>query len=125
MRRRFPTIAHELDARGLDLANGLIPVAPAAHYFMGGVVADEFGVTSLRGLLAVGEAACTGVHGANRLASNSLLEGLVFGRKSAQALHLTPGGDSEPIAQPESGEPVEHVPPPLAEIRVRSKSQVR
>ena len=83
MRRRFPTIARELDARGLDLATDLIPVAPAAHYFMGGVVADSQGVTSLPGLMAIGEAACTGVHGANRLASNSLLEGLVFGRKAA------------------------------------------
>jgi aspartate oxidase len=94
MRRRFPTIARELDERGLDLATDLIPVAPAAHYFMGGVVADEFGVTSLPGLLAVGEAACTGVHGANRLASNSLLEGLVFGRKAAAALHISPIGDA-------------------------------
>ncbi len=97
MRRRFPTIAHELDARGIDLASDLIPVAPAAHYFMGGVVADESGVTSLPGLLAIGEAACTGVHGANRLASNSLLEGLVFGRKSAERLNqLTPKqGDAQ------------------------------
>jgi L-aspartate oxidase len=93
MRRRFPTIASELDARGFDLACDLIPVAPAAHYFMGGVVADEFGVTSLPGLLAVGEAACTGVHGANRLASNSLLEGLVFGRKAATALRISPIGN--------------------------------
>ena len=87
MRRRFPTIAHELDARGIDMSTDLIPVAPAAHYFMGGVVADESGVTSLPGLLAIGEAACTGVHGANRLASNSLLEGLVFGRTSAERLN--------------------------------------
>jgi L-aspartate oxidase len=93
MRRRFPTIARELDERGLDLATDLIPVAPAAHYFMGGVVADEFGLTSLPGLLAVGEAACTGVHGANRLASNSLLEGLVFGRKAATALRISPIGE--------------------------------
>ena len=82
MRRRFPTIARELAARGLDLATDLIPVAPAAHYFMGGVVAGDSGRTSMPGLLAIGEAACTGVHGANRLASNSLLEGLVFGRRA-------------------------------------------
>jgi L-aspartate oxidase len=83
MRKRFPTIARELDARGIDLTSDLIPVAPAAHYFMGGIVADEAGRTTLPGLLAIGEAACTGVHGANRLASNSLLEGLVFGRRAA------------------------------------------
>ncbi|MEZ4504906.1 MAG: L-aspartate oxidase [Thermomicrobiales bacterium] len=80
---RFPTIAAELKARGLDLANDLIPVAPAAHYFIGGLAASTDGRTSLPGLLALGEAACTGVHGANRLASNSLLEGLVFGTEAA------------------------------------------
>ncbi len=85
-RARFPTIARELAARGLDIARDLIPVAPAAHYFMGGIVAGPEGETSLPGLLALGEAACTGVHGANRLASNSLLEGLVFGLAAADAL---------------------------------------
>lgn len=79
MRARFPTITHELAARGLDLAADLIPVAPAAHYVIGGVAATPDGVTSLPGLLAFGEASTTGIHGANRLASNSLLEGLVFG----------------------------------------------
>jgi L-aspartate oxidase len=117
MRRRFPTIARELDRRGLDLAKDLIPVAPAAHYFMGGVVADEYGATSLPGLLAIGEAACTGVHGANRLASNSLLEGLVFGRKAARALNLTPAGHDDAIESTESGEPHEQPSPTLADIR--------
>jgi len=84
IRSRFPTIARQLAARGLDLASDLIPVAPAAHYFMGGIVADVDGTTSLPGLLALGEASCTGIHGANRLASNSLLEGLVFGRLAAE-----------------------------------------
>ena len=83
MRLRFPTIASQLRELGLDLTSDLIPVAPAAHYFMGGVIASTAGETTLPGLLAIGEAACTGVHGANRLASNSLLEGLVFGRKAA------------------------------------------
>lgn len=83
---RFPTIANELKGRGLDLANDLIPVAPAAHYFIGGVAAATDGRTSMPGLLALGEAACTGVHGANRLASNSLLEGLVFGTDAAAML---------------------------------------
>jgi L-aspartate oxidase len=86
MRARFPTITKELAARGLDLATDLIPIAPAAHYFIGGVAASPEGVTSLPGLLAFGEAAATGIHGANRLASNSLLEGLVFGMAGADRL---------------------------------------
>lgn len=83
---RFPTIEQMLAEAGISMATELIPVAPAAHYFMGGVIADEKGRTSKEGLLAIGEVACTGVHGANRLASNSLLEGLVFGINAADAL---------------------------------------
>jgi L-aspartate oxidase len=86
VRRRFPSIGAELQQRGIDLATDLIPVAPAAHYAMGGVAATPTGETSMPGLLALGEAACTGVHGANRLASNSLLEGLVFGLAAADRL---------------------------------------
>lgn len=83
---RFPTIATACRRNGLDLAHDLIPVAPAAHYFMGGVTVDTWGRTTVPGLFAVGEVSCTGVHGANRLASNSLLEGLVFGRRVASLL---------------------------------------
>jgi L-aspartate oxidase len=83
---RFPTISARLAEVGLDLARDLIPVAPAAHYFMGGVAANTLGETSLPGFLAIGEVSCTGVHGANRLASNSLLEGLVFGINAADRL---------------------------------------
>lgn len=83
MRARFPTIAKALAERGVDLTTDLIPIAPAAHYFMGGIVAGSDGVTSMPGLFALGEASCTGIHGANRLASNSLLEGLVFGANTA------------------------------------------
>ncbi|MDQ4099228.1 MAG: L-aspartate oxidase, partial [Chloroflexota bacterium] len=86
MAERFPTIAAYLLRHGLDLTRDLVPVAPAAHYFMGGIVAGTAGETSLPGLLALGEVACTGVHGANRLASNSLLEGLVFGLDAADRL---------------------------------------
>ncbi|MGQ9927793.1 MAG: L-aspartate oxidase [Chloroflexaceae bacterium] len=81
----FPTICARLRADGLDPAVVPIPVAPAAHYLMGGVRTDLDGATSLPGLYAAGEVACTGVHGANRLASNSLLECLVFGRRAGIA----------------------------------------
>ncbi len=81
---RFPGISTFLHQHGLDLARDLIPVRPAAHYLMGGVRTDVDGQTSLPGLYAAGEVACTGVHGANRLASNSLLEGLVFGARAAE-----------------------------------------
>jgi L-aspartate oxidase len=86
IRRRFPTIVETLKQLGLDLASDRIPVGPAAHYLMGGIETDEWGRTSLPGLFAAGETACTGVHGANRLASNSLLEGLVFGARAADAM---------------------------------------
>jgi L-aspartate oxidase len=86
VRRRFPTIAAMCRQMGLDLARDSIPVGPAAHYIMGGVDTDVWGRTSLPGLYAAGEVACTGVHGANRLASNSLLEGLVFGARAAAAM---------------------------------------
>jgi len=86
MHARFPTISAVCRGYGLDLAKDLLPVAPAAHYCMGGVMVDTAGRTTLPGLYAVGEVACTGVHGANRLASNSLLEGLVFGLRLAGAL---------------------------------------
>jgi len=84
--RRFPGISAFLGRHGLDLARDLIPVRPAAHYLMGGIRTDLDGRTTLQGLYAAGEAACTGVHGANRLASNSLLEGLVFSARAAQAM---------------------------------------
>jgi L-aspartate oxidase len=83
---RFPTIAADLAAIGLDPARDWLPIAPAAHYLSGGVVTDLGGATALPGLWAAGEVACTGVHGANRLASNSLLEGMVFGARLAEAI---------------------------------------
>ncbi|WP_308465409.1 L-aspartate oxidase [Rathayibacter soli] len=81
---RFPTIDAATRAAGFDWAHEPVPVTPAAHYWMGGIATDLNGRTSLPGLYAVGEAACTGVHGANRLASNSLLEGLVFAARAAK-----------------------------------------
>ncbi|MCM3881286.1 MAG: L-aspartate oxidase [Vicinamibacterales bacterium] len=86
VRRRFPMIAATVARAGFDLAHDPIPVGPAAHYFMGGVETDLEGRTSVCGLFAAGEVACTRVHGANRLASNSLLEGLVFGARAGRAM---------------------------------------
>ncbi len=94
---RFPSIRHFLAEYGLDPARDPIPVSPVAHYMIGGVTTDLEGRSSLPGLWACGEVACTGVHGANRLASNSLLEGLVFGERVArQLLHPAPGGPPVP-----------------------------
>jgi len=86
VRSRFPRIHATCLAYNLDIAVDLIPVSPATHYAMGGVATDLDGRTSLPGLYAAGEVACNGVHGANRLASNSLLEGLVFGARAGQAM---------------------------------------
>ncbi len=86
LKKRFPRIYETCLSHGLDLASDLAPVCPAAHYLMGGVKTDLKGHTSLAGLYAAGETAATGVHGANRLASNSLLEGLVFGAIAGQAM---------------------------------------
>jgi len=96
LHHRFPGISAFLAPFGLDLARDLIPVRPAAHYLMGGIRTDLAGRASLGGLYAAGEAACTGVHGANRLASNSLLEGLVFGARAAQSM-LTDGLSLESV----------------------------
>jgi L-aspartate oxidase len=86
LRQRFPSIDAACRSRGLNWANEPVPVTPAAHYWMGGVRTDLWGRTSIPGLFAVGEVACTGVHGANRLASNSLLESLVFAWRCADLL---------------------------------------
>jgi L-aspartate oxidase len=87
LQERFPTVFGGLSRRGYDLCHDLVPVSPACHYFIGGVMTDLWGKTSLPGLYAAGETASTGVHGANRLASNSLLEGLVFGDRIVRDLN--------------------------------------
>jgi L-aspartate oxidase len=110
LERRFPTISAACRAAGFDWAREPVPVAPAAHYGMGGVVTDLDGRTSLPGLWAVGEVARTGVHGANRLASNSLLEGLVFGHRAARALAQAGVPDVGPSAS--ASAPVDRAPSP-------------
>ncbi len=86
VRERFPTIAKRCSALGLDIAKDPIPVVPAAHYQCGGVVCDKSGQTTIRNLFAIGETSSTGLHGACRLASNSLLEGVVYGARAAKAV---------------------------------------
>ncbi|MDR6413974.1 FAD-binding protein [Pseudarthrobacter sulfonivorans] len=98
--KRFPTITARTREAGVDWTREPVPVAPAAHYWMGGVVTDLYGRTSVPGLLAAGEVACTGVQGANRLASNSLLEGLVFGRRAVAAFLEDALGGVSPDAVP-------------------------
>ncbi|GIF11194.1 L-aspartate oxidase [Actinoplanes teichomyceticus] len=97
LEQRFPTIMASTRGAGVDPATELIPVAPAAHYASGGVRTDLHGRTSIPGLYACGEVACTGVHGANRLASNSLLEGLVFAKRIADDIHRDLPPQAEPV----------------------------
>jgi L-aspartate oxidase len=97
LKHRFPTIYETCSHYGLNIATDMLPVSPASHYCMGGIRTDLWGRSTLAGLYAAGEVSCTGVHGANRLASNSLLEGLVFGARAGQAviedtLQLAVGG---------------------------------
>lgn len=96
--KRFPTILATARSHGVDPVTELIPVSPACHYASGGVATDLWGRTSIPGLYATGEVACSGVHGANRLASNSLLEGLVFSRRIAQVLPDELKPQTEPVA---------------------------
>lgn len=106
VQKRFPRIYSTCLKYNIDITADLVPVRPAAHYSMGGVATDLWGATSVNGLFAAGETASTGVHGANRLASNSLLEGLVFGARAAAAMlkkHIPgPFPSAKPIARAES-----------------------
>jgi L-aspartate oxidase len=117
LRRRFPTVLAACAQIGVDATREPIPVAPAEHFLCGGVRVDRNGATDVPGLYAVGEVAATGVHGANRLASNSLLEGMVFGRRVAAALTL----DLPPAAIPERAEPMPPDPEPELVRTILSK----
>lgn len=126
--RRFPTISAFCRKLGLDIAADLLPVSPAAHYFMGGVRANIWGETTLPGVYACGEVACTGVHGANRLASNSLVEGLVFGwrivrRTIEQALTAQP--DQNQSAPPDLliKPAMDLAPPPMGQPATKEAAQ--
>lgn len=103
---RFPTVAAGVTAAGIDLTDGLIPVVPGAHYLCGGVVTDLDASTSVPGLLAAGEVARTGLHGANRLASNSLLEGLVMGRRAARVAWVRRTEPAGAMCLPKEAAPV-------------------
>jgi L-aspartate oxidase len=95
--REFPTVFGFCQSANIDPRTQRIPVAPAAHYHMGGIAVDEWGVTSLRGLWACGETSATGVHGANRLASNSLLEALVYGSRVATSVQAAPPAETTAV----------------------------
>ena len=113
---RFPGISKFLAGHGLDLRRDLVTVRPAAHYLMGGIRTDVHGRASLNRLYAAGEAACTGVHGANRLASNSLLEGLVFGARAAEAMQEQPALPRSKTA------PLPQTPPAEADLQSLAES---
>ena len=111
VKNRFPSISKVCLDFGIDITRDLIPVRPGAHYMIGGIQIDAHGESSLPGLWAAGEAASSGLHGANRLGSNSLIEGLVFGRRAGQsasrAAHEIP--DTFQAIQLDPGPPVSEV----------------
>jgi L-aspartate oxidase len=116
---RFPTVTAACLAAGIDPVRQPIPIVPGAHYSCGGVVTDVYGQTELPGLYAAGEVARTGMHGANRLASNSLLEGLVVGGRAgkAAAAHAVAAGRPRPSSPASWPEPITHIAPPRGDLQ--------
>lgn len=122
---RFPSVYAACKRNGIDPLTNAIPVAPAAHYHMGGVVTDLAGAASLPGLYACGEVSRTGAHGANRLASNSLLESIVFGARIANNIAKTAGGASRPKQAPAGGAAPTGDDPHAAHIQTLRQSMAR
>ena len=122
--QRFPGIMAECNARGLDIRTTPIPVVPAAHYACGGIRTDAHGRSSLPGLYAAGEVACTGVHGANRLASNSLLEAVVYSHRAAESLPVSLA-QAKQVTAATAGEPVVPVPDGVADGRAGRWDRLR
>jgi L-aspartate oxidase len=116
----FPNVVAALREAGLDPARELIPVAPAAHYMMGGIVTDLDARSTLAGLYAVGESSCTGLHGANRLASNSLSECFVFARRAVADALSRPAQAGPPASETELQRLRELPPPAIAEPSTRA-----
>src|SRR5258708_25353876 len=112
--KRFPRIHSTCLEYKIDITKDLVPIRPAAHYLMGGVQTDLFGRTTIPGLFAAGETACTGVHGANRLSSNSLLEGVVYGARAAIAMQ------AQTFCPPTGRIPRDEVFPAITESHFRS-----
>jgi L-aspartate oxidase len=116
----FPNVVSALRKAGIDPERELVPVSPAAHYMMGGISTDLHGRATLPGLYAVGECSCTGLHGANRLASNSLSECFVFGARAARAAVDEP--DPSPLPGPAQVTPGESAEPAISEVGTESRS---
>jgi L-aspartate oxidase len=125
LQTHFPLISETVKAlTGIDIATTFIPIVPTQHYSCGGIKVDEFGETTIHNLFAIGECASTGLHGANRLASNSLLEGLAFAKFAAQHIAQRTEPMSEPMNEPMMHEPITLNHPPILAIDIAAIKEV-